>query len=345
MGRKYYVIDSLKGGCGKTTFSIMLSQFLEEINKKAGKEEHVCLLDFDFLGTGLINIFLPREIQEEKYANEYRYITEKIRNFKSESFKYIYKCQISSENLEGKAADFYIGFGDPYNGKKTGYRLAAEFNHMPAVNYGVFRKGILDILSEDDKNLEEQIEGTVNSVVLDMSPGMDSYSETVKECLFDRKHTIVTDESRTYYFLMMGMDFSHISAAQNYFYDFISDDGKMPDKIFIVINDPMKMGEKLGDEKTNYNATAEEFKKSIDEKLNAEYRSRIYFLVLNHFEGYAKLTHNRIALCGNRKDKEQIFLDSPIRYWAPWETAKMREIGTNEEKLIEKDLLIKCLTE
>ena len=48
--RIYNVVQSVKGGCGKTTFSIMLSSFLG-LNKNREKMGETCLLDVDFQGT------------------------------------------------------------------------------------------------------------------------------------------------------------------------------------------------------------------------------------------------------------------------------------------------------
>ena len=58
--RVYNIVQSVKGGCGKTTFSIMLAGFL---GKKENRDEcgKTCLVDADFQGTSLIHLFIHDE--------------------------------------------------------------------------------------------------------------------------------------------------------------------------------------------------------------------------------------------------------------------------------------------
>lgn len=323
MGRQYYVIDSIKGGCGKTTFAIMLTRFLEDFyekeKEKEKKRKRACLLDVDFLGTGLINIFLSKE-RQERFKNDYFYITQKIRNYQSDRKKYIYPCEVDGNEL-------LVGFGDPDYGRKTGYHLMSEFNHVPVISYGIFRKGVRDILDEDGDGLETQIDGTVESVILDMSPSVDAFSETVKDSLFDKRNRVVSAESKVYYFLMLGIDSSHIAATRNYFKSFICSDNKVPDKIFVVINDPLKMGKAIsesegGEEKTIYDAATASFKNELLQGVvSQEIEDRIFFLVSNQFDDYAKHINARKPLEGT---KDNLFLDIPVRFYGSWEDPSLK---------------------
>lgn len=362
MGRTYYIIDSIKGGCGKTTFSIMLSQWLEEFNvnkdpeneQENERKKHVCLLDFDFLGTGLINLFLTGK-QKEEFEKNYIYITDKIRDFQTGAKKYIYTC-------ETYGATFYIGFSNPDYKVKKGYRVSSQLNYTPAVNYGVFRKGVQNILAEKEtgikdkegsekkgSDLEGQIDGEANRIVLDMSPGMDTYSEMVKECLFDKKHSgTLGDDSKRFHFLMTGMDLGHISATQNYFKVLTKSEDKMADKFFIVINDPMRMGQALAgengeDEIAIYTAVVEEFKKEL-RTLEEVYQNKIWFLVLNHFDEYAKAMHERIPFC-SKKASRDLFAKKPIRFWGAWKDNTLKELVSGVGGKDESEALMKCLTE
>lgn len=328
MSRAYYVIDSIKGGCGKTTFSIMLSQFLQ-----SEKQENItCLLDFDFLGTGLLDIFL-NDVEKERFNNEYIFITEKIRGFHAEGRKYIYKHEV-----QGKI--FYIGFGEPQYRARSAYALSSEFNYTPVTSYGVFRNGIQSILKESlEGNLESQIfrddKEKVENIVMDMSPGMDAYSEVVKGCIFDKRHSqFIDQESKRYYFLMMGMDPSHISAAKNYFQTFMNGDDKIPDKIFVVINDIQLMAPSAAEHHSEtveqcYEAMIDLFKTGI--RLNDENQKKIYFLVLNHYDNYTLNLH----LCQPIGAVDDIFDVKPFRFWSSWKNAKVQEVNGDEEWLKE----------
>ena len=342
MDRSYYMIDSIKGGCGKSTFAIMLADYLERKEIEGGNPFHTCLLDFDFLGTGLINIFLT-ETEINEFKSDYIFITDRIRDFQTEAEKYIYKWKTEKHC-------FFIGFGDPDYRSKQVYSLSSKFNYTPVVNLGGFRKGIQSIIGINDKDgkeiseLESQISGKVKNIVMDMSPGMDSYSEAVKECFFDKRHSIaLSDKCKTKYFLMTGMDPSHIAAAKSYFKMFVNSEDKIPDKIFIVINDPMCIAQKLA-EKENmsegeiYEAAVRKFTEKFE--LDDEYRKRICFIILNYFEEYVQLIHQQLPL-SSRTEKEinEIFKGTPFKYWMQWDDSKIRLVVAEEIDKLHKRLV------
>ena len=151
MGRSFYLIDSIKGGCGKTTFAIMLTQYLEQI---AEADNHTVLLDFDFLGTGLINLFLTKD-QITEFEKNHKYVTDKIRGFKTEDAKYICDCTIEDTH-------FYVAFGNPEYMTKHAYRLSSKFNYTPVINYGIFRRGIQSI-THDEAELKKQLRGNIKN--------------------------------------------------------------------------------------------------------------------------------------------------------------------------------------
>lgn len=351
MSRVYHIIDSIKGGCGKTTFAIMLTGYLEsqyrkewelEIKKresekeesKSAKEEkksgekeckHACLLDVDFVGTGMIDLFMNAEGKKE-FLDKNIYLTEKIRGFQVEGKRYISQLCIGGEKL-------HIGFGDPEFRTKEKFRCSSKYNYTTVVGYGIFRSGIKSILKEGA--LEEQIKGTVRSVVLDMSPGLDAYSETVKECVFDKRHSsILAPSDKRNYYLMVGMDYSHLSSAKDYFSEFLKgEDRKSADNIFIVFDDVLqffagKPGENLGnieEEIRQYNVRIANFCETLVD-IPEELRKKIHFLVINPFYKYSEILHNLDHLCvlsEVSKEEEKIFEKCPFRFAAlGYETEK-----------------------
>lgn len=270
MGRVFHIIDSIKGGCGKTTFAIALTEYLEkkysEIKQGDNPNEwqHACLLDVDFLGTGMIDLFFKKEKKKE-YLTEHMYLTDVIRGFGTKDKKYIGEFPISDRPL-------YIGFSDPDFKTKEQFRCSSKYNYATVISYGIFRSGVQKILKRGA--LDEQIKGKVSSIVLDMSPGLDAYSEAVKENIFDKRHSDFMEESdrRNYYF-MVGMDHSHLSSAKEYFSEFLKgDDKREADQMFIVFNDALqffsrknkfdektKKGENKGEEEIQYNSRIAEF--------------------------------------------------------------------------------------
>lgn len=349
MGRVFHMIDSIKGGCGKTTFAIALTEYLERKYYEKKQQEnlteckHACLLDMDFVGTGMIDLFFKKDRKKE-YLKEHRYLTDMIRNFRTEDKKYINEFSISERAL-------YIGFSDPDFKIKEQFRCSSKYNYTTVISYGIFRSGIQRILKKG--TLEGQIGGKIASIVLDMSPGLDPYSEAVKENIFDKRHSDFMEETdrRNYYF-MVGMDQSHLSSAQEYCLEFLNgEDKKEADHIFIVFNDVLQYfsGENKSaiDEKgskTQYNSRIGEFNKALG-GVPEETKKKIHYLVLNPFADYAKALHYLQPLGDSLK--EDFFGTVPFRYTAlkceketgdikeENESCEVQEYKTDNEELLE----------
>lgn len=325
MCRVYHIIDSIKGGCGKTTFAIMLTEYLERKYKEKGevdpeKAEHACLLDVDFVGTGMVDLFFSAD-QKKEYLKEHTYLTDRIRGFRVEDQQYIASFPICGRTI-------YVGFGDPDFKTKEKFRFSSKYNYTTVIGYGIFRSGIKSVLKKGA--LEQQIKGKVGSVVLDMSPGLDAYSESVKDSIFDKNYSSFLDKrDRRNYYLMVGMDASHLSSARDYFYEFLTGEDKMSaDQIFIVFDDVLQYfagrpGENLGgtqEEKEQYNSRIEKFCEIL-KQFPEDLQEKIHFLVLNPFYEYSKILHtlkNLSYLSAETEDNRGMFHDfftkSPFRF-------------------------------
>lgn len=350
MGRVFHIIDSIKGGCGKTTFAIALTEYLERkyAERKQGDNleewEHACLLDMDFVGTGMIDLFFQEEGKKE-YLKKYKYLTDKIRNFQMEDKYYIGKIPISDQAL-------YIGFGDPDFKIKEQFRCSSKYNYATVISYGIFRSGIRGILKAG--GLEDQIKGKVSSIVLDMSPGLDPYSEAVKENIFGKRHSDFMEKSdrRNYYF-MVGMDQSHLSSAKEYCREFLSgEDKKEADHIFIVFNDVLQYfsGRNISaktenESKAQYNSRIDGFNEALASVVQDEKtKKKIHYLVLNPFADYAKALHNLEPLEKSLKKSKDFFGTVPFRYTAlkgkpKTENSKDETYEAQEYKTDDKELL------
>lgn len=321
------MVDSIKGGCGKTTFSIMLAQFLQRMNQDRYVEDRICLLDFDFLGTGLVSLFFgTSEKIEEKLLKKHEYITKIIRGFDTGYKKYLCDCKIDDDS-------FLVGFGDPDYRRKEAYYMSSQLNYTPVIHYEIFRNGICQILKS---GFRDQIDKVVNSVVLDMSPGVDAYSCIVKDCLFDKTYSdFLDEEDKRYYFLMTGIDNSQLYAAANYFQEFMRDVDKCPNKLFIVLNDWVNIaaGDKSMTEKEQkelYQAWTREFECYVGDSFVGD-QVKVYFLIPHYFDKYWECIHKREALINNRN---KIFLEIPFRYWKEWGDEELKEVRADDCKEI-----------
>lgn len=334
------MVDSIKGGCGKTTFSIMLAQFLQNTNKTKGIEDRVCLLDFDFLGTGLAHLFFAESLK--KFVPDYEYITKIIRGFDVGDKQYLYDCKIVD-------TPFLVGFGDPNYRKKEAYYISSKLNYTPIIHYGIFRDGIRRMLKD---SLESQIDKPVESVVLDMSPGVDAYSQVVKDCLFDKRHnTFLDSDDKKYYFLMTGIDNSQLYAAANYFQEFMYGEDNSMDRLFIVLNDWTNIA--VGDESTLvvlYKAWIRKFEMHV--RVPDINKEKIFFLIPHCFSNYWNCVHRGDALI-DAKESDAIFLETPFRYWKKWGEDNLNlvkgpeciEVRDPNEHVTIRGALLKCLKE
>lgn len=345
MSRVFHVIDSIKGGCGKTTFAIMLTEYLERKWKERTKNlepersKHACLLDVDFVGTGMIDLFFSPEKKAEFLAHNI-YLTNKIRGFQAQDKRYIYPFDFYGR-------DFYVGFGDPDFSTKEKFRCSSKYNYTTVIGYGIFRSGMKKILEKGA--LEEQVKGEVASIILDMSPGMDAYSEVVKECIFDKRHSDFLEPSdKRNYYLMVGMDASHLESAKDYFLEFLKgEDKKTADHIFIVFDDVLHFFSKEEidfhvkeetkfhiNEIDQYNSRITNFCKVLKD-FPEELLKKICFLALNPYEEYSALLHmqkplNELSGISNEsKEKPEIFQETPFRFAAMWDER------TNDAETIE----------
>lgn len=338
------MIDSIKGGCGKTTFAIMLAQFLQKANEARDVDDRVCLLDLDFLGTGLAYLFFAESVNT-RLTKDYEYITKIIRGFDIDDKKYLY---------DGKIGDtpFLVGFGEPDYRKKEACYISSKLNYTPVIHYGIFRNGIQRILK---RSFKDQIDKNVESVVLDMSPGMDAYSQIVKDCLFDKRYSsFLNEDDKRYYFLMTGTDNSQLHAAGNYFEEFINSEDKKPDRMFIVLNDwvDLAIGDGANDDKKRefYDAWISEFESSL--KIPEADKDNIVFLIPHYFGKYWMRTHERTALVDAEKDGD-VFEALPFRYWKKWNEMNLRVVNAQDCKefidsiknVKSKGELLKCLKE
>lgn len=353
MCRVYHIIDSIKGGCGKTTFAIMLTEYLERKYKEKGesdleKREHACLLDLDFVGTGMIDLFFSVD-QKKEYLKDHIYLTDRIRGFQVEDQQYIYPFPICGRTIN-------ISFGDPDFKTKEKFRFSSKYNYTTVIGYGIFRSGIKSVLKKGA--LEQQIKGKVSSVVMDMSPGLDAYSESVKDSIFDKDYSsFLNEKDRRNYYLMVGMDSSHLCSAKDYLYEFLTgDDKRSADQIFIIFDDVLQYFARksednppaIMEEKEQYNSRIEKFYEVL-KKVPEDTQKKVHFLVLNPFYQYSEVLHtlkNLSYLSEETDDNKEMFKvffkESPFRF-ASLGTNAAKEHRVTEFLEIQQEEILKWL--
>lgn len=257
MGNTYNAIYSVKGGCGKTAFSILLSYYLSQ---KTGKEGEVCLVDTDIMGSSMLNAFLPfLSVQKlPDCISKYRFINEIVDIGRLDdtskffiSTNYMEDFQSSKKSTyENKAKIKSIGFDiifcSPKSGDINKFRIGEDGGFDTDIFHQMFKSAFCGFMNEKN-NL-----GSRKNIVFDMPPGSDGFSNVVFNSIFRKDNTkeelkyIGNEDDIRNLFFIINLDYGHIATVLRELETLVQKSKiKFPDNIFIVINSTTSMSEKL----------------------------------------------------------------------------------------------------
>ena len=290
----YNIVDSIKGGCGKTSFSLMLASAL--YNEK--KEQPPCLFDMDFQGTSLAYLLFGKKAGKDwkKSIGLDMFLNERVVSPKDKRVHYLIKAEwrgdSNNEDLYSSGSDlksaFYVAMEDPDPKKKDRYKERSNQNYSSEVTYEIFRYGLSRLLEADD--LGTELPTTPQHVILDMPPTIDGYSDAALGCLLNgHKHVN--------YFIMMTFDQSHIHITMDWFKDFLTKEQSqnMPERIFFTFaltpRDRRQDMDSDADMIKLFTERTKWMRDIIKDEMNLseELRDRIYFVVVGHNDEYYQL--------------------------------------------------------
>lgn len=313
--RVYNIVQSVKGGCGKTTFSIMLSGFLgkEEYIKKIGA---TCLIDADFQGTSLINLF-THDKSSSKMVLDQCYLNEKMRKYDT-SYNYVRKYDKSGRTF------YYVPSSPEYDQKEWFY-ANARMNYVPHMAYNIFEINLKSMLKDKGNGLTQEIDGNLTNIIFDMPPSCDGYSDIIKKCIVNENEGIRKTDDIVNYYLMINLDPTHLYSTIEYLKQILRSTDQLPTHIFIVFNDNHFI-----EDEENTHALFEERKKQIEailykENVSEEYIKKIIFLICPKYEEYAQAIIQGRTLC--EIDKKDLLSDNPIKYMGEFGSMSMRIIN------------------
>lgn len=284
MGNVYNAVYSVKGGCGKTAFSILLSYYL---SKKSGKGRKVCLVDTDIMGSSMLNAFLPfsniDEISEFVIAHDFindivdlDKLADTRRFFaNTNDWGKFYNSKSSTEedivvlNEEG----FDITFCSPKSSDINKFRIGEEGGFETDIFHQMFKS---DFCSFINNNF-----GSKDYIVFDMPPGSDGYSNIVFNSLFEsnsintENNHIGNEEDTRNLFFIINLEYSSIFIVLRELETLMKKSKiKFPNNIFIVINSTAPLEEKFKnkpDERMKY--LAEKISEMLSDMRKTEYDS------------------------------------------------------------------------
>ncbi len=217
----YNVVNSVKGGCGKTTFSVYLAWKAAN----AATKKNTLLIDMDFQGTAMEFLFHGASATPKKYLNDAIVTRDLI------FLDYIH--EITTEKSDEENNKFSVIFSDPKVETKSKYRVSYQNNYTPVINYHFFRYGLQNVLDKAaDCNYE--------NIILDMPPNSDGFANSAIDYIFSKsgKEKLVNAERNM--FLVTTTDAGHIDATIKELAHILKNEEHMLfDKLFIVINHHM----------------------------------------------------------------------------------------------------------
>ena len=265
-------INSIKGGCGKTTFSIFLSRYLSctdtKKKEKLEKNDACLILDMDFQGTSMQFLF------EANYESKGKvYLNNAIRELKEPS-NYI-QLNTMKDGISLPAI-----YADPNIETKLKYRVSAQSNYSPVIQYNVFRGGLAGFL----KKLNEC---QYQHLIFDMPPNSDGFSDAAMDSVMNSQNGVFGKECKINLFFLMGYDLGHIGATISEVENVLKQkENRKFDNLMIVINDNI-VRRKLSGEDVLV-SRLKEFKDSgVFDNLTKSERKRIHFIVLAESGSYA----------------------------------------------------------
>lgn len=320
---RYHVIDSVKGGCGKSTFAIMMAA---AINKHCEKEP-ACLFDMDLQGTSLAYLLFGANWKEKQRTPDGIdiYLDERIGSCDTKGKCYIKKVVWAKESPDNQEdtdpdtgassdAEFYVAVSSPIQRDKDKYKPRSSQNYSPGVSYGRFRYGLSKLLTSE--NLLEEVAEKLEHVILDMPPNSDGYSDAVTDFLLDAKGRGLTKEDSCNYIIMVTRDFAHQQATLEWLNVFLTCESnrKYLDKLVIALAITPRDTFTVND-KDIFHAWVKEIGEAMTRLTNwsEDWINKIYFIAVDFKKEYYDACCQHDGIINIALD-----LSNPIKYICPF---------------------------
>lgn len=259
----YNLINSIKGGCGKTTFSIWLAYCLDKS----------LLIDMDLLGTSMQVLVCGNdyELHETAYTNDV------FQGVKNNRKKFVEKVGLKNNKC------INVIFSSMDYKEKDRFKAGKYSGYTPVVKHSMFRLGLRELLKHY-KTLDGEV---VEHFIFDMPPNSDGFSDAAMECIFNPKYSDLKDTDRKNLFMMIGADWGQTIATINALKTLLlHGDDNEPDKIFLVIN--RNLGDDFKD--ADYNSRKEKIETALNVwPLKEKTKNKIVFLKMEHNKHYTEL--------------------------------------------------------
>lgn len=239
---KFHIVHSVKGGSGKTTYSL-----LKAIDLATPTEKHphpkVLYFDADFKGTAIKTLIYGKDVtafssiqnlhfyddivmksgqgisymqgkfvfKKEYVANTLNdYLHKKETNLTDVLVKGGFEGVICTEEHEDSSEDGLIAnldfvFSSPFSEQKSMFSCASDRNELEQLDLGIYYKRMQKLFGEIKSC-------GYTDVVLDMMPGEDNYSKELLRVINEFNTCDKKGEVQVYFYAITTNDLTHIDA-------------------------------------------------------------------------------------------------------------------------------------
>ncbi len=269
--KTYNLVNSVKGGCGKTTFSIWLSYYLGMPEEK--KVEQTILVDMDLLGTSMQSAFFGTK----EMSDEYAFVNEIFEGDNKCPKPFVHKIKLDNGQIMN------VIFSSTRMEDRIKFKSGDYSSYTPIVKHSIFRSGLKELIEENQQWFGRE----VKHFVFDMPPNSDGFSDVAMECIFNPRYSVAQGSDRKNLFIMIGSEWGQtVATAAEIKAILTRRDTRMPDRIFFVINNNVS-----GDFKAeHYNNRKEYLEEAIaDMKLSEKEMEKIFFLKMIQSRAYTQM--------------------------------------------------------
>lgn len=310
----YNIIDSIKGGSGKTSLSLMLAMAVQHEIKC--NPSQTLVLDMDMQGSALSRMLFG-QTAPGKGGRAEQFLDQRILSYYSKSSKnFISSPRFKLFNKESPsvAADeieISVATASPDMEDRAVFRANSRLNYSSQITYTAFTAGLREVLS----GLNKFCCVPPMYVFFDMPPNSNGYSDSVLELLLqDDGEMRNKQESVCNYFALTTLDRSHMNATLSWFESFVNDKYNFPDLFFFTFNNvpseiaPMAEENSLVEEAIRYMSSKV---RKIMRNMREGYLDRVYFLGIHYQLEYLKACCSGDAL-GVKENVEKPMLPMTI---------------------------------
>lgn len=305
--QNYNIIDSVKGGCGKSTLSLMLSlaaqwYLYKKIDSLIDDENPIIcsmLLDMDMQGSSWQHLLFGRSLPGESGLAKESINKALIESYRCKVPDCLSKPWFLLENAlstKSNSLPLLVALASPDFNEREQFKAASRLNYSSQITYLSFLSGLKKTL----KHLKDLTEQKIHYVFFDMPPNSNGYSDSVLEVLLDGKCSSTLDKkSPRNYFEVMTLDRGNIDTTLDWFTHFVNEEPcQFPDHFFFVFTNVPDSIAIMDLNNTLVRDAIDYVSANLPSKLSKKLRGRIFFLGIEYQQEYLHMccTFNSLGI-------------------------------------------------